>query len=237
MLKKKFWIPSVFCLICVVIALIFTGYQRGASQPPVKIYKSVEVQQPTTLKPPPPGETYETGHWHGDEWHSEAHEPVVKVDDTPENVLPHLNLDADLQARLNAESEVSRQQGETDAERQARLVEVLEDAGHRFATDAEIQDAEYRKRLKQWAKDYDTWKPIEDEAYTEWMEANEALLNLIDEVTRPGFSDNISDLERQQLITKVQDMRERRIATSQKLETIRQKTSVPTQPEPAAQEE
>ena len=25
------------------------------------------------LKPPPPGETHDTGHWHGDEWHAEPH--------------------------------------------------------------------------------------------------------------------------------------------------------------------
>ena len=132
--------------------------------------------------------------------------------------------------------EVSRQQGDTNAQRLQRFVKVLEDAGYPVLADAERQDveqnAEYGKRLKQWVKDYDTWKPIEDDAYAKWMEVNEALLNLIDEVTLPEFSDNISDVERQQLITKVQELRERRITMSQKLEMIRQKTSVPTLPEP-----
>ena len=73
MLQKKFWIPVLLVLIGVAIGGTFWG-KHIASQEPVKTYKPVEFQQSTAPKPPPPGETYETGHWHGDEWHSEPNE-------------------------------------------------------------------------------------------------------------------------------------------------------------------
>ena len=38
----------------------------------------------TSPKPPPPGETAQGGHWHGDEWHATPHE----THQTPVEVLP-----------------------------------------------------------------------------------------------------------------------------------------------------
>lgn len=60
-------------LLAVIGCGLFYGRQ-DSKQEPVNLYKPVEVEKSTTPKPPPPGETYETGHWHGDEWHAEAHE-------------------------------------------------------------------------------------------------------------------------------------------------------------------
>lgn len=34
-------------------------------------------------KPPPPGETHESGHWHGDQWHAEPHETEAPVVSSP----------------------------------------------------------------------------------------------------------------------------------------------------------
>ena len=45
----------------------------------MKIYNPIEVEPPATPKPPPPGETAESGHWHGDEWHAEPHGSPVEV--------------------------------------------------------------------------------------------------------------------------------------------------------------
>ena len=73
MLNKKIWIP-ILILVLVVIGLgLFYGRQV-ATQEPVKVYKPVDVSKPATPKPPPPGETAESGHWHGDEWHSQPHD-------------------------------------------------------------------------------------------------------------------------------------------------------------------
>ncbi|MXV84385.1 hypothetical protein F4X88_00825 [Candidatus Poribacteria bacterium] len=73
MLRKRFWIPIVCIFVIAMGCGLFYG-RKVADQEPVKVYKPVDFQHPVAPKPPPPGESYETGHWHGDEWHSEPHE-------------------------------------------------------------------------------------------------------------------------------------------------------------------
>ena len=80
MLRKRVWIPIVSVFVIAMGCGLFYG-RKVANQEPVKVYKPVEVsEKPATPKPPPPGETYETGHWHGDEWHSEPHEVHAPVE-------------------------------------------------------------------------------------------------------------------------------------------------------------
>ena len=76
MLKhKRVWIPVVVIGVIAVMIYGLLHGQKVANQEPIKIYKAVEVEKPASQpKPPPPGETHETGHWHGDHWHSEPHE-------------------------------------------------------------------------------------------------------------------------------------------------------------------
>ena len=80
MFLRKNWLPiSVFivAIVCVGLYLLTTQTPKA----PLKIYKPVEVAQEATPKPPPLGETYETGHWHGDEWHAEPHDtPLIEED-------------------------------------------------------------------------------------------------------------------------------------------------------------
>ena len=73
MLRKRVWIPILSIFVIVIGCGLFYGH-KVAHQEPVKVYKPVESQQPTAPKPPPPGESYETRHWHGDEWHAEPHD-------------------------------------------------------------------------------------------------------------------------------------------------------------------
>ena len=73
LLQKKVWLPILIVLL-VVIGYGLFHRQKTADQEPIKIYKPIEVENPETPKPPPPGETTESGHWHGDEWHAEPHE-------------------------------------------------------------------------------------------------------------------------------------------------------------------
>ena len=81
MFLRKNWLPiTVFLLVIVMVALYVL--QTRAPKDPITIIKPVEVEKKP--KPPPPGETYETGHWHGDEWHSTPHE----THDTPLRVPP-----------------------------------------------------------------------------------------------------------------------------------------------------
>ena len=86
MLKKNAWIPILIVLLAIMGCGLFYG-RKAAQQEPVKVYKPVEVQQRGAQKPPPPGETYETGHWHGDHWHAtphEAHAPAEVSEQPPE---------------------------------------------------------------------------------------------------------------------------------------------------------
>lgn len=78
MFIRKNWLPlSMFLIAIVGVGLYYL--QTRPPKPPIKIYKPVEVEkQPVAPKPPPPGESFETGHWHGDEWHATPHE----TDDT-----------------------------------------------------------------------------------------------------------------------------------------------------------
>ena len=85
MLQKKFWIPILIVLLAVVGCGLFYS-KRIAQQERVNVHKPIEVEQPPTSKPPPPGETAESGHWHGDEWHAEPHgaHPPAEVSEQPQ---------------------------------------------------------------------------------------------------------------------------------------------------------
>ena len=91
LLKKKVWIPILILLLVVIGCGLF--YARQVSkQKPVKVYKVGEVENPETPKPPPPGETHATGHWHGDEWHSKPHAPVEVSEAEAELPTPSAEL-------------------------------------------------------------------------------------------------------------------------------------------------
>ena len=85
--KRLFFGIFIFGLLVVMGWGLFYG-RKIANQAPVKVYKPVEVARPTAPKPPPPGETHETGHWHGDEWHSEPHDPPVPAAPTQTQQTP-----------------------------------------------------------------------------------------------------------------------------------------------------
>lgn len=74
MFIRKNWLPlSVFLIAIVMVGLYVL--QTRPPKDPITIITPVDVEKKP--KPPPPGETYETGHWHGDVWHSTP-------DETPE---------------------------------------------------------------------------------------------------------------------------------------------------------
>lgn len=105
----------IFVLLLLMGCGLFYG-RKVAQQTPAKVYKPVEVEQPTEPKRSAPGETTGSGHWHGNEWHAEPHEaeklPLVKSDETserfeapwhsggpplppssvPDNIPPHLKF-------------------------------------------------------------------------------------------------------------------------------------------------
>ncbi|MCG9131568.1 hypothetical protein J5I95_07800 [Candidatus Poribacteria bacterium] len=78
-MQKKFWIPILIVLLAIIGCGLFYN-QKTANQEPVMSIKPVGVERPPAEKPPPPGETAESGHWHGNHWHSQPHEPVSVED-------------------------------------------------------------------------------------------------------------------------------------------------------------
>ena len=80
--QKRIWIPILSVLVIAMGCGLFYGH-KVTNQEPVTTITPASVEQPAAPKPPPPGESYETGHWHGDEWHAnDAHAPVEVA--TPE---------------------------------------------------------------------------------------------------------------------------------------------------------
>lgn len=69
MLAKRVWVPIflIALLAMIVYGLFYEQKKRTPESIPVK------MEQPTAQKTPPPGETAESGHWHGDIWHTELH--------------------------------------------------------------------------------------------------------------------------------------------------------------------
>ena len=90
MFRKSTWIPILIVLLAVMGCGLFYS-SRISKQMPLKFYKRVEFKTSETPKPPPSGETTESGHWHDDEWHAEPHseKPEVSVGEaephTPRN--------------------------------------------------------------------------------------------------------------------------------------------------------
>ena len=80
-LSNRLLIGLLILVICAVAG--FYLLQKQQPKEPIIIYKPTIVEKPVAPKPPPPGETAETGHWHGDEWHADPHEthdpPAVSV--------------------------------------------------------------------------------------------------------------------------------------------------------------
>ena len=85
--KKMYWGFAALIILNIGVACVLL-LRRPDTEPKI-IYKvpSAEVMQQVrkanAVKKPPPGETYGTGHWHGDEWHRTAPpEPeAISVDD------------------------------------------------------------------------------------------------------------------------------------------------------------
>lgn len=73
MFKRK-WHWAIAILVIIGIG----GFVLFGSKVPLETVKIYKVSQPEdfktqVFKPPPPGETVESGHWHGDVWHAKSH--------------------------------------------------------------------------------------------------------------------------------------------------------------------
>ncbi|MDE0556724.1 MAG: hypothetical protein OXI24_21130 [Candidatus Poribacteria bacterium] len=227
MLSKKIWIPVICVLIGVAIGGTFWG-QHIASQEPIKVYTPVAIdREVSTPKPPPPGETAESGHWHGDEWHAEPHEPVGEVSETHVEVP----IDAEFAAYEASLSHFTEE--ELATYRRALRGEIVR---HREKyPDCEDHEAVFEDadRNAKWYLKYKAhWKKVKA-AEEEWLSAlteNDEFLNNfflnMSVAERLEFVKNMSEAERNSIAAKLKDSEERREAAYQKLQEIKQEEPI-----------
>lgn len=221
--RKRVWIPILIVLLAVIGCSLFYS-QKTTNQEPITIIKPVEMKQSTAPKPPLLGETHETGHWHGDHWRAnDAHSEASIA----ESIVSDLNTDP--QARIDAEIEAAHQQGATDAE----ILKQLQAAGHQVDADSDIQEALYRQRVRQYLKDREEWNQKFHQAHTERMQASEAVVSFIpnlspnrsaEEITK--YLDSLSDDERKQLFAEYDALVAKSEAAIKKLDAVKQEEPV-----------
>ncbi|MXV82522.1 hypothetical protein F4Z98_04035 [Candidatus Poribacteria bacterium] len=159
MLRKRVWIPILCVFVIAMGCGLFYG-RKVANQEPVKVYKPASVEQPATPKPPPPGESYETGHWHGDEWHSEPHDthapvnPSTPVQDPPSGEAPGAP-------------------GAASAD--AQIIEQAEQEGNIRLFDKRTE--EYKKAVKVWQE----WHKKFDELNAQFLQVGDEMTDALPE--------------------------------------------------------
>lgn len=222
MLDKKFWIPILLVLIGVGIGGTFWG-KHIASQEPVKTYTPVDWNQPvSTPKPPPPGETYETGHWHGDEWHAEPHEPVIGINASEADFI-----DPDLAAYEASLSHFTDDERATyDRALRGEIVRHREKYPDCQDHEAVFEDAD---RFSRWYVGYKKWRQEREKRSAEWkavmFEKDDFFDNLYLNMSaeeRRQYLKNMSDAD----VAELKDWKKRRDAVHKKILEVRQEEPI-----------
>ena len=165
-------------LVCLLVfiaggLLYLNSVERQAGRDIQRTQKIVEPRstpqteaQPARPKPPPPGETAESGHWHGDEWHSEphsAHAPA-EVAEVEAEVLP-------------PPAERTEVQGApvVAPPRNAQIIEQAEQEGNIRLFDKRTE--EYHKAVKAWQD----WHKKFDELHAQYFQAGDEMIDALPE--------------------------------------------------------
>ena len=203
---KKSWIP----IVCVLIGVAIGGTlwsQHLSSQEPIKIYQTTPMERQ---------ERSEGGHWHGDEWHAEPHEPSVSESEITEE---------DQQARIDAEIEAARHLGASDAE----ILKNLQAAGYPVDADFEIHAALYRQRVRQYLKDREAWNQKFHQAHTERMQVGRGLFDFIPDGSPKeiqAYFSGLSDAEKKQLQAKILEQMSKIDTSDKKLDAVAQEEPI-----------
>ena len=83
MFPKNIWIPILILIVFLTSIVGLLYKQKGTDHTVRKVFKPATVYPSTQPKPPPPGETADSGHWHGDEWHAEPHDAHTPATPNP----------------------------------------------------------------------------------------------------------------------------------------------------------
>lgn len=207
-MKKKFWIPIISLLVIAIGCGLFYG-TRVTDQEPVKIYKAVPPEGVSQPKPPPPGETYETGHWHGDVWHAVAHEPTRQSE-----IDIAVEKDVSVEAKARGEH--------------ATLGSVMQELGTDiYSVDINKVPPHLRKQA-QYFKDKKEWLEKWKMANAEWMQAGRVLDNLgpRDAEQYIQYVKNLSEDEKLEHTTKLKNALEKYKEASRNIDAINEEEPV-----------
>ena len=99
MRKKMYWGIASLILIIGVVG-IFVMLQPESDREPEKKFivpSEADLKKAREARKPPP-DASPNGHWHGDEWHDESHEPIVDNSDQQpnKNVTPILAVEGEV---------------------------------------------------------------------------------------------------------------------------------------------
>ena len=219
MLTQKVWIPILIVLFAVVFSGLFYS-QRTTNQDAVKIITPIEA------KPPPPEETSESGHWHGDNWHAETHQPIEHID--PVEVPPAPTIDEEFAAYEASLSHYTEEERATyDNVLHTNIVKHKEKYPDCQEHEAVFQDAD---RLAKWTVAELAHREIVSAARAEWeaLVKNPVLPTNYHELVQ--LRETLSDAEKAVLIEKSNDWKERLDAASQRFDDVSQQGPVYPKP-------
>ena len=97
---NRIFIAAVCLLVFIAAGLLYLQTVKRDAQREVQRTQEIVTQrqtpttqaQPARPKPPPPGETAETGHWHGDVWHTQPHEAPAEGQRIAQEPLADTNV-------------------------------------------------------------------------------------------------------------------------------------------------
>ena len=191
-----------------------------ASQEPVRVINAV-TPEPVDRSQPTPAETQpaaEGGHWHGDEWHADPHEPVVEAPAPVEDYV-----DEELAAYEASLSHFTEEERATyDRALQGEIVRHREKYPDCQDHEAVFEDAD---RFSRWYLSHKKWREeravIEAEWETVMYEKDDFFDNLYLNMSadeRSEFLKNMSAAD----VAEFKDWMERRDAVHKNLQEFKQ---------------
>ena len=226
MFLRKNWRPVSVFIVAIAMVCVYL-LQTDTLKSPIQICNIAEA----TPKPPPQGETAESGHWHGDAWHAEPHDTALEVVAAPVEDYRDVELEA-YEASLSHFTAEERTQ--YDNVLRGEITRHREKYPDCQDPDAVFEDAD---RVARWYVKDKAYRKKRSALSEEWQkistENDEFFDNLylnMSEAERMAFIRNMSDAERDSMTAKMKDWRKRSDAAFKKLQRFDEEQ--PIEPKP-----
>ena len=218
MFAKKIWIPILLVLIGFAIGGTFVGRHIASHQEPVKVI-NVVTPEPVDRSQPTQAETQsapaaEGGHWHGDEWHADPHEPAPV-----ETLAPVNELQQDVDIPVEDTTSVSDR---------LTLGQILAERGTDiYNIDLNEVPPDLRRKV-QYFREKKVWSEKWEKANTDWFQAGKNLDNIgprdAEEYTK--YIRSLSETEKREHTARLKDALEKYRAASETLDAISQEEPI-----------